>query len=178
MGKKYIVSENQFSMLMKKLTEDVAGYDDFFTMSRHAGMSMGNLISLLNDLMMILSEIKMYLHTEDVSYREIENLTSEGDLKIDEIKRLMMLIFKDFTEKETIRKGKILVKKLTGFQKMIKMLNHYGPQVFDGESGVKEKLENSLKSLGTSLLDYAKELRTSHENISGTLQRHKPKYED
>ena len=88
-----------------------------------------------------------------------------------------MTIFKDFTEKETIRKGKLLIKKLSRFQQMIKMLRHYGPQVFDGESGVKEKLEDSLQNLGTSLLDYAKELRTSHENVSGILQRHKPKYD-
>ena len=54
---KILVTEEQFQVLMKRITEEAAGYDDFDVMAQHGGTSMGILIDTLTDLTQVFKGI-------------------------------------------------------------------------------------------------------------------------
>jgi hypothetical protein len=177
MGRKYQITESQFEFLMKRLTEVAAGYDDHFVMSTHSGGSMGRLIFLLTDLVESLKETMSLLNTEDVNTKEVISHFESVNDRLDIVSEMMIKTFKDFTEREVINKGKLLVKKIKQYQRKIGVILHYGSQLTDSDEEFFESIGKETKKLAGFTLDYSHELRNSSDKLQGILQRNKPKYD-
>jgi hypothetical protein len=176
MGKKYQITEEQFSNLMRNLTEIAAGYDDFFVMSQHAGKSMEQFLNLLNDLMSTLGALKMVLKDDDVSINDVEDYSEEVFDVIGNMSQTMKRLFRDFTEKELILKGKILMRKLESFTEKMRTVLHYKEETFN-DKDAKKNITNFINGLRKYLEDYIEELRTTHERFGSRIQKNKPKYD-
>jgi len=176
MGKKYQITEEQFSNLMRNLTEIAAGYDDFYVMSQHAGKSMSHFLNLLNDLMATLGALKMALKDDDVSINDIEDYSQEVFDVISNMNETMERVFRDFTEKELITKGKILMRKLESFTEKLRTIFFYKEENLDNRNA-KENITKTLNNLAKYIQDYVYELRTTHEMFGSRIQRNKPKFD-
>jgi len=177
MGKKYQITESQFKLLMKRLTEVAAGYDDHFIMSTHAGGSMAKLIYLLTNFVGILNETISLLNTEDITTKEVISQFEDVNDNLDIVADMMSKVFKDFTEKELINKGKILVRKIKQYQRKIGVILHYGTQLSDSDEEFFETIGSETKKLARYTYDFSNELQNSSDNIQGILQRNQPKFD-
>ena len=69
---KILVTEEQFQMLMKRITEEAAGYDDYSVMAQHGGASMSVLVDSLTDLSQVLRGVVHMLKSENIEYVDLE----------------------------------------------------------------------------------------------------------
>lgn len=171
---KILVTEEQFQRLMKRITEEAAGYDDFEVMAQHGGKSMGVLIDTLSDLSNVLEGIVNMTKSTNIEYVDLrENLNIAIEL-ISEITQVMNIVFKDFTERKTIRKGEILHRKLESYQEKIRMMINMGEELISKENLI-NKLTDLTENLGQYTIDYANELQSSHKRFSKRLNIGKPR---
>ena len=171
---KILVTEEQFQMLMKRITEEAAGYDDFDVMAQHGGKSMGVLIDTLSDLSNVLRGIVNMTNSNNIEYIDLkENLETAIDL-ISEITQVMKIVFKDFTERKTIRKGEILHRKLESYQEKIRTMINMGEELLSKENLI-HRLSELTENVSEYTVDYATELGSSHKRFSKRLNIGKPR---
>jgi hypothetical protein len=175
MGKKIQITELQFERLMKTITEAASGYDDFHVMFLHGGKSLGILSDTLKDLLTVFLGIKAMLESETIEYVDLkENFKEASDL-ISEISKIMEVVFKDFTERKTIRKGELLLRALESYQEKIKTTFYFSPKDIFKNNELKERLINLTTSLANKLEDYAIELRDSSITFKDRLEKGRDK---
>jgi len=171
---KILVTEEQFQMLMKRITEEAAGYDDFDVMAQHGGTSMGILIDTLTDLTQVFKGIVKIASSENIEYIDFkENLEVAIDL-ISEIINIMKTVFKDFTERKTIRKGEILHRKLESFQEKLRTMVNMGEELLSKENLI-DKLIDLTENIGGYIVDYAMDLKNTDKTLRGRLDKFRPK---
>ena len=173
MGRKFILTESQVKRLVENLDEEAAGYDDFDTMLQHGGKSMGILVDTMNDLSIVFRGITSMLRSENIEYTDLrENLKEAIDL-ITEINDVMKIVFKDFTEKETIKHGEILHRKLESYQEKIRTMVSMGEELLDKQS-LMDRLADLTMNVLKYLTNYAASLKTSDIKFQIRLNKHKP----
>lgn len=173
MGRKFILTESQVKRLVENLDEEAAGYDDFETMLSHGGKSMGILIDTMLDLSKVFKGITSMLNSENIEYVDLkENLQEAIDL-ITEIVDVMKVVFKDFTEKETIKKGEILHRKLESYQEKIRTMIGMGEELLDRQR-LLDRLVDLTENVLEYLTDYAVSLKNSDLRFRTRLDKHKP----
>jgi hypothetical protein len=171
---KILVTEEQFQMLMKRITEEAAGYDDFDVMLQHGGTSMGMLVDTLTDLSQVFKGIVQMTKSENIEYIDFkENLEVAIDL-ISEITKWMKTVFRDFTERKTIRKGEILHRKLESFQEKLRTMVNMGEELLSKENLI-DKLIDLTENLGGYIVDYAMELKNADKTLKGRLDKFRPR---
>lgn len=173
MGKKFILTESQIKRLVENLDEEAAGYDDFDTMFQHGGKSMGILVDTMTDLSKVFRGITSMLNSENIEYIDLEENLSEAIDLITEINDVMRIVFKDFTEKETIKKGEILHRKLESYQEKIRTMINMGEELLDKQS-LMDRLVDLTVNTSKYLVDYAESLKTSDIRFRRRLDKHKP----
>lgn len=173
MGRKFILTESQIKRLVENLDEEAAGYDDFDTMFQHGGKSMGILIDTLSDLSNVFKGISNMIYSNNIEYVDLkENLEAAVEL-ISEIIQVMKIVFKDFTERETIKKGEILHRKLESYQEKIRMMINMGEELLSKENLI-NRLLDLTENVGEYIVDYANELQSSHKRFGSRLDKYKP----
>lgn len=173
MKKRIIITENQLSKLIDRIDEEAAGYDDYDQMMQHGGVSMGLLIDTLKDLSLVFNGIANMLGSENIEYIDLsENLKEAVDL-IDEINKVTKIVFQDFTDKEVIRTGEILHRKLESYQEKIRMLIGMGEELLSKESLV-EKLAMMTENVMRYVEDYAYKLQDADITFRKRLEKGKP----
>jgi hypothetical protein len=171
---KVLVTEEQFQMLMKRITEEAAGYDDFDVMFQHGGTSMGMLVDTLTDLSQVFKGIVQMTKSENIEYIDFkENLEVAIDL-ISEITNMMKTVFRDFTERKTIRKGEILHRKLESFQEKLRIMINMGEELLSKENLI-DRLIDLTENLGGYIVDYAMELKNADKTLRGRLDKFRPR---
>jgi len=173
MGRKFILTESQIKRLVENLDEEAAGYDDFDTMLQHGGKSMGILVDTMTDLSKVFRGITSMLNSENIEYIDLEENLSEAIDLITEINDVMRIVFKDFTEKETIKKGEILHRKLESYQEKIRTMINMGEELLDKQS-LMDRLVDLTIHTSKYLVDYAESLKTSDIRFRRRLDKHKP----
>ena len=173
MGRKFILTESQVKRLVENLDEEAAGYDDFDTMLQHGGKSMGILIDTINDLSKVFKGITSMLKSKNIEYVDLrENLKNAIDL-ISEIIDVMKIVFRDFTEKETIRHGEILHRKLESYQEKIRTMVSMGEELLD-KKGLLDRLADLTLNVLKYLTNYAASLKVSDIKFQIRLDKYKP----
>jgi len=173
MGRRFILTESQVKRLVENLDEEAAGYDDFDTMLNHGGKSMGILVDAMTDLSKVFRGITSMLRSENIEYIDLrENLKEAIDL-ITEIIDVMKIVFRDFTEKETIKKGEILHRKLESYQEKIRTMVNMGEELLDKER-LMDRLADLTQNVLKYLTDYAASLKVSDIKFQIRLDKHKP----
>jgi hypothetical protein len=173
MGRKFILTESQVKRLVENLDEEAAGYDDFDTMLNHGGKSMGILVDTMTDLSKVFRGITSMLRSENIEYIDLrENLKEAIDL-ITEIIDVMKIVFRDFTEKETIKYGEILHRKLESYQEKIRTMVNIGEELLDKER-LMDRLADLTQNVLKHLTDYAASLKVSDIKFQIRLNKHKP----
>lgn len=171
---KILVTEKQFERIIKGLTEATSGYDDFNIMGQHAGASIGILVDSLTDLSQVLRGIIYMIKSENIEYIDLsENLKLAIGL-ISEINGVMEIVFDDFTEKEVIRYGKILHRKLESYQEKIRMMVDMGEELMSKETII-NKLAELTMTVYRAMTDYAAELKVADIKFQVKLDKGKPK---
>jgi hypothetical protein len=171
---KILVTEEQFQMLMKRITEEAAGYDDFNVMGLHATQSMKVLVDSLTDLSQVLRGVVHMLKSEHIEYIDLrENLYLVIEL-ISEINMAMDIVFKDFTERKVIKTGKILHRKLESYQEKIRMMLDMGEELISKENII-DKLTDLTMSVHRAMTDYAAELKVADIKFKNTVERGRPR---
>lgn len=173
MGRRFILTESQVKRLVENLDEEAAGYDDFDTMYQHGGKSMGILVDTTTDLSNVFRGITSMLKSENIEYIDLrENLKEAIDL-ITEIIDVMKIVFRDFTEKETIKYGEILHRKLESYQEKIRTMVNMGEELLDKER-LMDRLADLTQNVLKHLTDYAASLKVSDIKFQIRLDKHKP----
>lgn len=171
---KILVTEEQFQMLMKRITEEAAGYDDFNVMGLHATQSMKVLVDSLTDLSQVLRGVVHMLKSEHIEYIDLrENLYLVIEL-ISEINMAMDIVFKDFTERKVIKTGKILHRKLESYQEKIRMMLDMGEELISKENII-DKLTDLTMSVHRAMTDYAAELKVADIKFKNAVERGRPR---
>jgi len=171
---KILVTEEQYQRLIKKITEEAAGYDDYNVMAQHGGTSMRVLIDTFTDLSQVLRGIVHMLKSENIEYVDLkENLYLAIDL-ISEINSAMDIVFKDFTERELIKLGKILHRKLESYQEKIRMMLDMGEELISKESII-EKLGQLTMNVHRAMTNYAAELKVTDIKFQVRIDKGRPK---
>ena len=171
---KILVTEEQFQVLMKRITEEAAGYDDYGVMAQHGGTSMGVLIDTLSDLSNVLRGIVNMTNSNNIEYIDLkENLETAIDL-ISEITQVMKIVFKDFTERKTIRKGEILHRKLESYQEKIRTMINMGEELLSKENLI-HRLSELTENVSGYIVDYAMELKNTDKTLRGRLDKFRPR---
>jgi hypothetical protein len=171
---KILVTEEQFQMLMKRITEEAAGYDDYGIMDQHATQSMKILTESITDLSQVLRGVVHMLKSENIEYVDLkENLYLVIEL-ISEINTAMDIVFKDFTEREVIKTGKILHRKLESYQEKIRMMLDMGEELISKENII-DKLTDLTMSVHRAMTDYVAELKVADIGFQIKSKKGRPK---
>ena len=151
---KIIITESQY----KRISEAIAGYDDFNMMATHGGKIMNHFFGFIKDLMQLFSGIKEMIELEEISDIDLkENLRAIIDV-IDEITEAFKIGFRDFSEKNLIRSGMTLIKSLNRLKQKIQPLAIAGPAIVSNE-----QILNMLEKLSTKVLLKLKDFTEEHE---------------
>jgi hypothetical protein len=170
MGKKVILTESQLKRVMILMTEEVAGYDDFHIMYQHGGKSMSILLDTLNDLLQVFKGISTMLNSDNIEYINLkENLMVAIDL-ITEINDVTKIVFNDFTDREVIKSGEIMHRKLESYQEKIRMMVNMGEELLSKEN-LLDKLEVMTENVTNSMSDYAMKLSRSAKTFERRLKK-------
>lgn len=152
------------------MTEEAAGYDDFYIMNQHGGKSMALLVDTLSDLLNVFKGISSMLNSDNIEYIDLrENLMAAIDL-ITEINDVMKIIFKDFTDREVIKSGEIMHRKLESYQEKIRMLINMGEELLSKEN-LLDKLYAMTENLGEFIVDYSDKLRNADKTFRTRLTK-------
>jgi len=171
---KILVTEEQFQKLMKRITEEAAGYDDYNIMHQHGGASMGILIDNIKDLTGVFGGIVKMTKSNNIEYIDLkENLQLAIDL-IYEIIDVMKITFKDFTERKTIMKGEILHRKLESYQEKIRTMINMGEELLSKENLI-ERLTDLTLNVGKYMTDYTMELYKTQNRFTNRLDKFRPR---
>jgi hypothetical protein len=175
MGKKIQITESQFKRLMKTITEAVSGYDDFHVMYQHGGKSIAFLLDTMRDLLNVFKGIEGMLTSDNIEYTDLkENFNSAIDL-IDEITKVMKVVFKDFADRKTIRKGNILLRTLESYQEKLRTTFSFKPEDVYKDDELKERLAILTNEVALKLHDYALELRSSTDTFKSRVLKGRDK---
>lgn len=168
MGKKVLVTEDQLKRVMVLMTEEAAGYDDFYVMHQHGGKSMSILLDTLNDLLQVFKGISAMLNSDNIEYINLrENLMVAVDL-ITEINDVMRIVFKDFTDREVIKFGEIMHRKLESYQEKIRMMVNMGEELLSKEN-LLNKLESMTENVTNTMTVYAMKLSKAAKTFERRL---------
>ena len=174
MKRKIIITEDQLSRLIDKLNEEAVGYDDFYQMFKHGGKSMEILKDTLSDLLKVFEGIASMINSENIEYVDLrENLKAAIDL-ITEINHVMKIVFKDFTDRDVIKSGEIMHRKLESYQEKIRMLINMGEELLSKENLI-DKLYSMTENLGKFIGDYADKLGNTNKTFIKRLERGRDK---
>ena len=163
---KIIITESQY----KRISEAIAGYDDFNMMATHGGKIMTHFFGFIKDLMQLFSGINEMIGFEEISDIDLkENLRAVVDV-IDEITEAFKIGFKDFSEKNLIRSGMSLIKSLNRLKQKIQPLTIAGPAIVSND-----QILNMLEKLSTKavlkLKDFTEEHEKTHYKFMDILTR-------
>ena len=163
---KIIITESQY----KRISEAIAGYDDFNMMATHGGKIMTHFFGFIKDLMQLFSGINEMIGFEEISDIDLkENLSAVIDV-IDEITEAFKIGFKDFSEKNLIRSGISLIKSLNRLKQKIQPLTIAGPAIVSND-----QILNMLEKLSTKavlkLKDFTEEHEKTHNRFMNILTR-------
>jgi hypothetical protein len=121
MKRTIIISEEQLKILVSRLDEMIAGYDDYHTMFQHAGKSMSELMDQLQQLMIAFNNLSEFMYEENYLGDDFVEAIKDALTQIYEFNDISEMIFKDFSEKEVVKNGEILLRKLESFQEKAMM---------------------------------------------------------
>lgn len=163
---KIIITESQY----KRISEAIAGYDDFNMMATHGGKIMTHFFGFIKDLMQLFSGINEMIGFEEISDIDLkENLRAVVDV-IDEITEAFKIGFKDFSEKNLIRSGMSLIKSLNRLKQKIQPLTIAGPAIVSND-----QILNMLEKLSTNavlkLKDFTEEHEKTHNRFMNILTK-------
>ena len=163
---KIIITEGQY----RRISEAIAGYDDFNMMATHGGKIMNHFFGFIKDLMQLFSGIKEMIELEEISDIDLkENLRAVIDV-IDETTEAFKIGFRDFSEKNLIRSGMTLIKSLNRLKQKIQPLAIAGPAIVSNE-----QILNMLEKLSTKavlkLKDFIEEHEKTHYKFMDILTR-------
>jgi hypothetical protein len=119
MKKTIKLTESELKTVITKIIEQAAGYDDFQVMYHHGGIGLKALMTTLKDLLSVLKSIIMIIESDSLEYNGIVELLSKATDIISDINSVMKTVFKDFTDREVIKKGKLLGRALESYKEKL-----------------------------------------------------------
>jgi hypothetical protein len=132
------------------------------------------LVDSLTDLSQVLRGVVHMLKSENIEYVDLEeNLYLVIEL-ISEINTAMDIVFKDFTEREVIKTGKILHRKLESYQEKIRMMIDMGEELISKENII-DKLTDLTMSVHRAMTDYAAELKVADIKFQVRSEKGRPR---
>lgn len=121
MKRTIIISEEQLKILVNRLDEMIAGYDDYPTMFQHVGKSMSELMDQLQQLMIAFNNLSEFMYEENYLGDDFVEAIKDALSQINEFNQVTKTIFRDFSEKEVVKNGEILSRKLESFEEKAMM---------------------------------------------------------
>ena len=157
-------------IIREELLKEVGGYDDKNIMSIHAGVTMGSLTEIYNDLTNTLQGLANAImdgHSKDDFVIYLKETSEEISILTDTIK----IIISEFTEDDLIFKAKNIIKSLNYFKKKIDILSNSSDTIGSDEEFV-EKVKMLLMNLIPSLKKYGEQLQITNKVFKDRLKGH------
>jgi hypothetical protein len=87
----------------------------------------------------------------------------------------MKVVFKDFADRKTIRKGNILLRTLESYQEKLRTTFSFKPEDVYKDDELKERLAILTNEVALKLHDYALELRSSTDTFKSRVLKGRDK---
>lgn len=174
MKKEIILSENELKNLVYKIIKEItAGYDDYEVMGAHAGTSMGIMTRLMAEFSENLINLFKSVESEENPFdsKEFFNEINQFMALAEEFKNTNKIVYKDFSEKELVRKGKILLKKIDTLQENLSLIKTFGKDFFKSNEDFKEKFKNYILNILESITEYSDELTNTNRKFTDIFIR-------
>jgi hypothetical protein len=158
-------------IIKEELLKEVGGYDDKNIMSIHAGVTMGSLTEIYNDLTNTLQGLANAImdgHSKEDFVIYLTETSEEIDTLVDAIK----IIVGEFTEDDLIRKAKKIIRSLKNFKNNIDDLVNNSSDTMISDEEFVEEVKNLLIKLLPSLKEYGEQLQITNKVFKDRLTGH------
>jgi hypothetical protein len=169
MKKTIKLTESELKTVITRIIEQAAGYDDFQVMYHHGSIGLKALMTTLKDLLSLLRSIIMIIESDSLEYNAIVELLYKATDLISNINVVMKTVFKDFTDREVIKKGKLLGRALESYKEKLFTFMDMGEELV-----TKDMLLDKLTMLTDIVVkrtdDYAVELSKYGRTFKSRLE--------
>jgi hypothetical protein len=173
MGKKILITEAQLKKLVKYISEEAAGYDDFSQMFFHGAVNTEKLLDNLEDLENVFNGLVSATGSEHITYIDLKETLEEVIDLISEFNEISKNLIQDYPDKQVVKTGEILHRKLESYQDKIMMIFSYPEDTFS-----LDKLKYKIDDLTDPVLEYVEEftnvLKKSKKTIINRLNKNEP----
>lgn len=172
MKKKIIkLTESDLTKLVRKIINEVGGYDDPTIMGRHASKTINTLSDSYSDLTFAISDLSNNLADGDISMDDSKEYLLDIIETVDEFIMVANVVMKDFTEDDLIRETKKIIKSLNKFTQKLRVLVTMKSSFANTDQEYSEKIKDLLIELVPLLREYSDKVNLTIQTFSGRLSK-------
>ena len=182
MSKKIVrITESDLVNIVKRVINEVGGYDDFFQMKFHGGSVIGGLSKITDDIANLLNKIITMLGEKNIPKHKTVSTIAKMKNVLEIIKHNLEKIIEEIVGNDDLKKAvSDLTSEVERKINRLSVLGSYNPKFFDPEmpggltgagmempsQELNKKLIDILTDIATKALQLKSEVDTENKNIS------------
>jgi hypothetical protein len=160
------LTESDLEKLVRKIINEVGGYDDPNVMGLHAGHVMSNLVGSYEDIANMISSLTNVIRDGKVTKEDIVDYLDQIVNELSVIKKIIRDVISDFTEDKLVEESKNFIKKINKFISKSKILLNYS-NAMGGEEEFKGRVVELLLDLASGVRPFGEELDKVNSMFKG-----------
>ena len=159
------LTESDLENLVKKIINEVGGYDDPNIMAIHSGKVLSTLSQTYSDLTNTITGLSQLVTTLDFDRESVEEALDEVSQEIDIFVTAIKQVIQDFTEDDLIHRAKIVMKDLRQFQNRLRLLINLSDSLTTNDEEFQDRLFDFITDLINSMRKYGEELQITNKRF-------------
>jgi ABC-type transporter Mla subunit MlaD len=159
------LTESDLENLVKKIINEVGGYDDPNIMAIHSGKVLGTLSQVYSDLTNTITGLSQLVTTLDFDRSEVEGALDDVNQEIDIFVMSIKQVIRDFTEDDLIHRARIVMKDLRQFQNRLRLLINLSDSLTTNDEEFQDRLLDFITDLINGIRKYGEELQITNKRF-------------
>lgn len=165
------LTESDLTKLVKKIINEVGGYDDPFIMGQHSTKTINELINAHHQLSTIIADLSNTIMDGELTILDSREYLMDIISGIEVVISIGEKVIKDFTEDELIEKTKRYHKTLNRFNKRLRILVNQSMDFAENDLDYVELIKDLLVDMVPTINEYEKELGKSINIFKGRYDK-------